>query len=202
MNWVLLKSRLGLKENRWQEMDKAKTTDQSLMFTKNLCLYRGKAHLPQTHSWWLLPACKQFVWQHWFGKKVSITGLPAVSGISQESLSLSAGSSVSEKNSTCDRTIEPSRWEGSTPGDLFLSGSNVWASSLKAGEATIESGTIRRYGLVRGNTLLWRQAVMSPLLKLCPVTQPFSPVCRSRCRALSSFSRTMSASMLPCFPPW
>ena len=32
-----------------------------------------------------------------------------------------------------DRTIEPSKSEGSTPGDLILSGSNVKASLLKAG---------------------------------------------------------------------
>ena len=57
---------------------------------------------------------------------MSIAGLPAVSGISQEGrFSLSAGSSVLEKNSADDRTIEPPRSEGSTPGGFIHSGSKV-----------------------------------------------------------------------------
>jgi hypothetical protein len=46
---------------------------------------------------------------------------------------LSAGSSVLEKSSSrFNRTIEPSKSEGSTPGDLILSGSKVKASLFKA----------------------------------------------------------------------
>jgi hypothetical protein len=50
--------------------------------------------------------------------------LSAISGISQEGrFNLSAGSSILEKNSAGDRTIEPSRLEGSTLGGLIHSGS-------------------------------------------------------------------------------
>jgi hypothetical protein len=69
---------------------------------------------------------------------VAITGLPAVSRISQEGrFSLSAGSSILEKNSADDRTIESSKWEDSAPGGLIHSSSKVWISLLKTREGYI-----------------------------------------------------------------
>ena len=116
---------MGGRSCKGENGERSKETKTNfLIMTQSLlkiCAYiEGK---PTSHRSTLDVCCQPV--SDLFGQKVSITGLLAVSGISQESLSLSAGSSVSEKNSTCDRTIEPSRWEGSTLGDLFLSGSNV-----------------------------------------------------------------------------
>ena len=74
------------------------TKTNFLIMTQSLlkiCAYiEGK---PTSHRSTLDVCCQPV--SDLFGQKVSITGLLAVSGISQESLSLSAGSSVSEKNS-------------------------------------------------------------------------------------------------------
>lgn len=63
-----------------------------------------------------------------------MAGLPAVSGISQEGrFSLSAGSKVLEENSTGDRTIEQSRWEGS---HSFEVAARSESTRSRLGEAT------------------------------------------------------------------
>jgi hypothetical protein len=80
----------------------------------------------------------------------------------------------------------------------------------------IGGGTVRTQGLVGvGVALLewvwprWRKSVtvgasfevVYAQATVNETESPFSAAYRSRCRTLSSFSSTMSACILPCFPP-
>jgi hypothetical protein len=86
-------------------------------FTKSLCLKRGEAHPRQS----ILGACCH---------PVGGSAQCCLRNISRASQQIA----VSWRRAAAgDRTIEPSKSEGSTPGILILRGSKVKASLLKAG---------------------------------------------------------------------